>query len=173
MFAPERIWWKPLDKLEKRWVMVAVSWCLVLTAMMPIWLAFGHQNSPATTFRVDPADFMVKTQAFIAEYQVGEDGGKALVAAPSGGDAYIVAQRFQFSPVLQLEKGKTYRVHVSSMDVLHGLSIQPVNLNFEVVPGYEFVITLTPTESGEFQIVCNEFCGLGHHVMSGKIVVTE
>jgi cytochrome c oxidase subunit 2 len=173
MFAPERIWWKPLDRLEKRWVTIAVGWCLVLTAMMPIWLAFGNQNTPATTLRTDPANYMAATEAFVAEYQVGEYEGRALVAPPAGGDAYIVAQRFQFTPVLQLEKGETYRVHVSSMDVLHGLSIQPVNLNFEIVPGYEFVITLTPTESGEFQIVCNEFCGIGHHVMSGKILVNE
>lgn len=35
------------------------------------------------------------------------------------------------------------------------------------------MITLTPTEAGEFGIVCNEFCGIGHHMMTGKIYVTE
>jgi cytochrome c oxidase subunit 2 len=35
------------------------------------------------------------------------------------------------------------------------------------------VVTLTPTESGEFWIICNEFCGFGHHTMTGKIYVTE
>ena len=35
------------------------------------------------------------------------------------------------------------------------------------------VITLTPTESGDFGIVCNEYCGIGHHTMTGKIYVTE
>ena len=35
------------------------------------------------------------------------------------------------------------------------------------------MITLTPTEPGEFGIICNEFCGVGHHMMLGKVIVTE
>ena len=35
------------------------------------------------------------------------------------------------------------------------------------------MLTLTPTEAGEFGIICNEFCGVGHHPMTGRIIVTE
>jgi cytochrome c oxidase subunit 2 len=42
-----------------------------------------------------------------------------------------------------------------------------------VHPGYEHVLTVTPDQAGEFSIVCNEYCGLGHHTMLGKIFVTE
>jgi heme/copper-type cytochrome/quinol oxidase subunit 2 len=31
---------------------------------------------------------------------------------------------------------------------------------------------VTPTQAGEFEIVCNEFCGVGHHLMVGKVIVT-
>ena len=51
--------------------------------------------------------------------------------------------------------------------------MQPTNINIQVHPGYEHVLTLTPTESGEFGIICNEFCGIGHHTMTGKIYVNE
>jgi cytochrome c oxidase subunit 2 len=51
--------------------------------------------------------------------------------------------------------------------------LQPVNINISAYPGYEHVITLTPTESGEFGIICNEFCGIGHHLMTGKIYVKD
>ena len=74
---------------------------------------------------------------------------------------------------LELEKDKSYRLHLSSMDWLHGFSIQPINVNLEVVPGYEMVLTITPDTSGEQTIICNEFCGIGHHNMLGKIYVTE
>ena len=47
------------------------------------------------------------------------------------------------------------------------------NLNVQVVPGYEMVMTLTPNQSGSFSIICNEYCGIGHHSMVGKIYVTE
>ena len=38
---------------------------------------------------------------------------------------------------------------------------------------YEMVLTITPDETGVFSVVCNEFCGIGHHVMLGRIYVVE
>jgi cytochrome c oxidase subunit 2 len=72
-----------------------------------------------------------------------------------------------------LKKGQTYRLHISSQDLNHGFSIQPLNMNFQVVPGYDYVLTFTPTSAGEFPIICNEFCGIGHHTMTGRIIVVE
>jgi cytochrome c oxidase subunit II len=72
---------------------------------------------------------------------------------------------------LQLEKGQTYRLHISSMDLQHGFSLQPVNINLQIIPGYDYVATIVPTSTGEFTIVCNEFCNLGHHTMVGKVIV--
>ena len=54
-----------------------------------------------------------------------------------------------------------------------GLTLQPTNINIQVHPGYEHVITLTPTDVGDFGIVCNEYCGIGHHTMTGRIRVIE
>ena len=59
------------------------------------------------------------------------------------------------------------------MDWQYGFSLQRGNINIQVHPGYEHVITLTPTEAGEFGIICNEFCGIGHHTMTGKIYVID
>lgn len=43
----------------------------------------------------------------------------------------------------------------------------------QVHPGYELVMTVQPDRAGEYSVVCNEFCGIGHHLMVGKIHVTE
>ncbi|MCK4868092.1 MAG: cytochrome C oxidase subunit II, partial [Alphaproteobacteria bacterium] len=75
--------------------------------------------------------------------------------------------------VLELEKDKSYRLHLSSMDLQHGFSLQPTNINVQVHPGYELVMTVTPNETGEFGVICNEFCGIGHHTMVGRIHVVE
>jgi cytochrome c oxidase subunit II len=40
-----------------------------------------------------------------------------------------------------------------------------------VVPGYEHVIKVTPNQSGTFSIVCNEYCGINHHTMVGRLYV--
>jgi cytochrome c oxidase subunit 2 len=80
---------------------------------------------------------------------------------------------YMWWPMLELEKGQTYRLHLSSIDLQHGFSLQPVNINLQVHPGYEMVVTMTPTQAGEFGIVCNEFCGFGHHTMTGRIYVVD
>ena len=85
----------------------------------------------------------------------------------------MLGRLWQWWPILELEKGVSYRIHLSSIDWQHGFSLQPTNINIQVHPGYEHVLTLTPTDTGEFGIICNEFCGFGHHMMTGKIYVTD
>jgi cytochrome c oxidase subunit 2 len=51
--------------------------------------------------------------------------------------------------------------------------LQPTNINIQVHPNYEMVLTITPNETGVFGVVCNEFCGIGHHLMVGRIYVVE
>ncbi len=172
MVSPPRVWWKPLDRLERSWLILAFVWCLFLTAMMPLWLFLGRQNVPATSYRVAPAKYQKLVFDFAEKYKAGTEKGVPIVAPPPG-DVYLLARQWQWYPILKLKKGETYRLHVSSADVEHGFSLQPVNLNFMVIPGYDNVITLTPTQTGEFSIVCNEFCGIGHHLMIGKLIVTE
>jgi heme/copper-type cytochrome/quinol oxidase subunit 2 len=41
------------------------------------------------------------------------------------------------------------------------------------VPGYDYGLRVTPTEAGEFLIICNEFCGINHHNMLGKMIVVD
>ena len=71
----------------------------------------------------------------------------------------------------ELEKGKTYKLHLTSMDYNHGFSLQPANINIQIVPGFEHVVTVTPNQSGTYSVVCNEYCGIGHHKMVGGIYV--
>ncbi len=170
---PEPGWFKAPSGAERLWVGLAIAWCVVLTLMMPYWHFKGQQNSTGEAYRVTPADFEARTQKFIAAYKVGEDRYTAVVQPPPGTDVYLMARMWRWDPVLKLKKDQTYRLHVSSVDLNHGFSLQPVNMNFQVVPGYDHVLTLTPSRAGEFSIVCNEFCGVGHHLMAGKIIVEE
>jgi cytochrome c oxidase subunit 2 len=173
MLAPERIWWKPLHRLEKTWVIIAFIWCLMLTAMMPLWFMIGRQNVPTVTYKTTPDEYRATVEAFAAQYQVDTLNGVPIVAPPPDSDVYILARQWQWYPILQLERGETYRLHLSSVDIQHGFSLQPVNLNLQVLPGYDYVATITPTRSGEYSLVCNEFCAVGHHLMLGKLFVTD
>jgi cytochrome c oxidase subunit 2 len=43
----------------------------------------------------------------------------------------------------------------------------------DLVPGLVTYIWLTPTRIGEFEVLCEELCGVAHHAMRGMVVVDE
>lgn len=168
------IWWnEPIHKIEVTWIVIALVWCLILFLWMPYWHIYGEQNLSNESYRITPAAFEAKAQAMVDKYTIRKetDAEIPVVAPPPGSDVYLVGRLWEWWPILELEKGKSYRVHASSMDWQHGLSIQPVNINMQVLPGYELVFTMTPTQTGTFGVVCNEYCGIGHHTMLGRIYV--
>jgi cytochrome c oxidase subunit 2 len=171
-----RIWWdEPVERDELIWISVAFIWGLIMFFMMVWWHLVGRQNPTNEYYRIDPEVFLERTEAFAAQYQVGEEGdtGYPVVHPPPGSDVYMLARLWEWWPVLELERGQTYRLHLSSLDWLHGWSLQPVNINVQVHPNIDQVVTITPTDTGVFGVVCNEYCGAGHHTMVGRIRVVE
>ncbi|MDH5485140.1 MAG: cytochrome C oxidase subunit II [Gammaproteobacteria bacterium] len=170
----ERIWWKvPVGRQEIVWIAIAFTWCLIMFLMMPIWHIYGKQNLSTEAYQTTPAKYGASVEAMVEKYKVGEEAGMPVVAPPAGSDIYMLGRLWQWYPILQLEKDKTYRLHLSSMDWQHGFSLQPININLQVVPGYEMVINVTPDKTGDYGVICNEYCGIGHHTMVGKIIVKE
>jgi len=177
IFPPaEKVWWnQPIEKAEIMWITIALLWALVMFFMMPYWHIVGEQNLSNEAYRVQPDAYAAKTEAWAAKYTVREEGdtGIPVVHPPAGGDVYMFGRLWEWWPIVELEKGQSYRFHLSSLDWLHGFSLQPVNINLQVHPGLESVLTIKPTSSGQFGVICNEFCGIGHHTMVGRIYVTD
>jgi cytochrome c oxidase subunit 2 len=173
--SPERrIWWnEPVERVELIWAGVAFLWGLFMFFFMIAWHFIGQQNLSPETYRISPSAYEKKVDDFAQKYKVREVEGVPVVRAPAGEDIYMLGRLWQWWPILELEKGVSYRLHLSSIDWQHGFSLQPTNINIQVHPSYEHVIVLTPTESGEFGVICNEFCGVGHHMMTGKIIVVD
>ena len=172
----ETIWWKqPLDRVEGTWIAIALVWSLIMFVMMPVWHIYGKQNLSNEAYRTTPSAYMAKTQAMVDQYTVRTmtDQQIPVVKPPPGSDVYLLGRLWQWWPIIELEKGQTYRLHIASMDWQHGFSLQPQNINLQILPGYEMVVTITPDTSGDQTIICNEYCGIGHHNMLGKILVTE
>ena len=171
-----KIWWRePIEKAELVWISIVVVWGIILTLMMPIWHIYGKQNLSNEAYRVTAKDYMAKAQAVVDQYTVRTEGTRKfpVVKPPIGADIYMVARLWDWWPILELEAGQSYRLHLSSLDWQHGFSLQPTNINVQVLPGYEMVMTITPDKAGEYSVICNEYCGIGHHNMVGKIHVVE
>ena len=167
-----RIWWRePVAKVELVWIAVAFLWGVVMFFMMIYWHGAGEQNLSNEAYRITAEGFTERTEAMVEQYQVREEAGFPVVHPPPGSDVYMLARLWQWWPILELEKDQSYRLHLASLDWQHGFSLQPANINLQIHPNYEMVVTITPDTSGEFGIVCNEFCGIGHHTMLGKLYV--
>lgn len=167
------VWWTPIPKQEKFWVTISFIWCMILFAMMPIWHLRGGQNVSGIRSKVDPMAYAARVEKFVEDYKVGEESGIPVVEPPPGADVYLLGRMWQWYPVLKLKKGVSYTLHLSSQDINHGFSLFPMNINFQVVPGYDYGLRVTPNKAGDLRIICNEFCGIGHHMMVGKVLVTE
>ena len=169
--SPKGVWWKPAGRQERIWVTVALVWSLIMFAMMPLWHLKGGQNPTGIRSRVDPAAFQARVDRFVADYKVAEVNGLPLVAPPPGSDIYMFGRMWQWYPALQLKQGATYTLHLSSLDLNHGFSLYPVNVNLQIIPGYDYALKVVPTQAGDYRVICNEFCGIGHHLMIGKVEV--
>ena len=170
----ERLWWKQsIDKTEWAWIGIAFIWAMTMFVMMVYWHIYGKQNLSNEAYKTTPEMYAAKAEKFIAENTIRTetDQNIPVVKVPAGGDGYLTARLWSWSPILELEHGKEYKIHLSSMDYQHGFSLQPVNINIQVLPGYEHVVKMTPTKAGTYAIVCNEYCGIGHHTMLGRIYV--
>lgn len=173
IIAPKGVWWKKVGDQEKKWVTIAFVWCMILFAMMPLWHFKGGQNPSGIRGRVTPAAYVERVERFVKDYKVGEEKGIPIVAPPPGADIYMLGRMWSWYPIIKIQKNTEYVLHLSSADLNHGFSLYPVNINFQVVPGYDYGLKIVPKEAGEFIIMCNEFCGIGHHLMVGKVIVTD
>ena len=87
-------------------------------------------------------------------------------ADPNGQDDILIA-----SPELHLPIGKPVKVLLRSKDVLHNFTVTQFRVKMDLVPGMITYLWLTPTLIGEYELLCEELCGLAHFAMRGRVVV--
>jgi cytochrome c oxidase subunit 2 len=72
---------------------------------------------------------------------------------------------------LTLEQGRSYKMILSSDDVLHSFFIPEFRLKRDAVPGQYSFIQFTPTVVGDAHVFCAEFCGTSHSGMLATVKV--
>ncbi len=72
---------------------------------------------------------------------------------------------------LHLPLGRPVKVLLRSKDVLHNFYVPQIRSKMDMVPGMVTYFWFEPTVAGNFEILCAEFCGVGHYNMRGKLVI--
>jgi cytochrome c oxidase subunit 2 len=72
---------------------------------------------------------------------------------------------------LVLPEGRTVRVLIRSLDVIHSFYLPYFRVKQDAMPGMTVETRFVPTQTGESEIACAEHCGLGHYRMRGMVRV--
>ncbi|MFI5370135.1 MAG: cytochrome c oxidase subunit II [Candidatus Eisenbacteria bacterium] len=73
--------------------------------------------------------------------------------------------------VLNVEVGKSYQFQLEARDVVHSFFIPAFRLKQDAVPGRIYTGWFRPQETGTFDILCAQMCGMGHGLMGAKLIV--
>ncbi len=87
---------------------------------------------------------------------------------PAGQDDIVVK-----TPVIYLPIDEPVKVLMRSRDVLHNFTVPQFRAKMDMIPGMVSYMWVTPTREGEFEILCEQYCGLGHHIMRARVNVVE
>ncbi|MBI1870724.1 MAG: cytochrome c oxidase subunit II [Chlamydiae bacterium] len=72
---------------------------------------------------------------------------------------------------LHVPVGKKVLVKLTSKDVIHSFFIPTFRLKQDAVPGTNIPLWFEATKTGNYDLVCAEFCGLAHYRMKGYITI--
>lgn len=154
-----------VDKYERIWMWGAGGLIAAFLAIITITAVTQAVQPPSHIETIDPA--MVYEHPEFGDPQLRVEADGRLVMP-------VLAQMFMFLPdPIEVPVNTPVTFRITSADVIHGFQVVGTNANAMAVPGYVSQFTYTFKKAGEYDIACNEYCGLMHHAMVGKLVVTE
>lgn len=154
-----------VDHLERKWINITLLIIGLLVAIITIDALLHNINPPSKVETIDSAKLHLSKEFAESNLGVQLDDKGAIVVR-------MVAGRYSFFPkhiAVPAETKLTFRW--VSMDVLHGVHIPMTNMSTMIVPGYVAEITTSFPKPGEYPVLCNEYCGLGHNHMWSNISV--
>jgi cytochrome c oxidase subunit 2 len=152
-----------MHRSEKVWLTVSFG-MIVAFMLFAGYQAFALQmGPPSNTETIDPQK--VNETAPFDQPGVRQIGDHEY-------EVVMTLEIFSFNPdKIEVPAGSTVHFIMTSKDVVHGFEVAGTNLNTMIVPGYIQKATQKFTKPGEYLVLCNEYCGAGHQMMSTTITV--
>lgn len=158
-----------MHKYEKFWIFFGSGSLIFFLIVVGISAFYMGNQPPSCAVTLDPEQ--VDTHELFKEPGLTEIGDNEY-------QLVVVASAFDYNvgtddKIVQVPKGATVHISATTKDVIHGFEIAGTNANMMLEPGYISTVTNTFKETGEYTLVCNEYCGIGHHLMAATIEVVE
>ena len=75
------------------------------------------------------------------------------------------------SDELHLKTNRPVKILLRSTDVLHNFYVPQFRAKMDAVPGLITYYWFGPNKEGDYEVLCAEYCGIGHYGMRAKVVV--
>jgi cytochrome c oxidase subunit 2 len=154
-----------IHQLEKQWAAIALMIAGLFVVVILSSALFHGIHAPSNVEAIDSAKLHLSAE--FAEDKLG------VQEHPDGSiTVRMVAGRYGFYPkglVLPSETNITFRW--VSLDVIHGVHIPMTNMSTMIVPGYVAQVKTLLHHTGDYPLLCNEYCGMGHAHMWSNIKV--
>lgn len=152
-------------KYEKIWLGFGIISLIVFLSIVGV-TAFAHGHEPAGGMHTIDPEKVRETAPF------DKPGVKQI--DENTYEAVIIAQAFGYDPSnIKVPAGKEIIFTLTSTDVVHSFTIDNTKVNMMAVPGRITHKGYVFNKPGKYLILCNEYCGSGHHMMSTEIEVYE
>lgn len=151
------------ERHERIWVFLAMLLLslLLLGTLFYVVLDYGVV-AKTDSYRRDPA---ISAAAPFADTSLVRTG-------PNSYAVHMLAHLWAWTPTpLHVPQGAAITFIVTSADVLHGFEVQGTTINLTAIPGIVGSVTYSFQHAGTYHIICNEFCGIEHQAMIGRIIV--
>ena len=158
-------------------ILTTLGVCALLAPGLIVWNKF-------VTVPNDAVDLEVMGQQWYWNYRLpGKDGVLGLTDLrnitednpfglnlddPNGLDDILIQADDLHIPINQ-----PIKMNLRSIDVLHDFYIPQFRAKMDMVPGVVTYYWFTPIRTGNFEILCMEYCGTGHYAMRGRVLVDE
>ena len=171
--------YKPEDKkLEK---ILTVATTLGVAALLAPGLIIWNQyvNVPKNAIHID-----VMAWQWGWQYRLPGDDGKLGTTSvrnindnnpfginlddPYGSDDILIV-----SDKINLKNNRPVKILLRSVDVLHNWYVPQFRAKMDAVPGTVTFYWFEPNKVGEYEVLCAEYCGVGHYAMRGKVIVED
>ena len=172
-----KVEYKPEDKkLEK---ILTIATTIGVVALLAPGLVVYNQyvNVPKNALNVE-----VMAWQWGWQYRLpGEDGklGTAQVAKISDENPFGINLDDEYgkddiliqSDELHLKTNRPVKILLRSIDVLHNFYVPQFRSKMDAIPGIISYYWFEPNKVGEYEVLCAEYCGVGHYAMRAKVVV--
>jgi cytochrome c oxidase subunit 2 len=164
----------------------AVILVLIAVAMLFFVIRYNHKRHPVA------ADFdhnliaeviwtAVPTLLVLAMFYYGWTSYQALrTVPPEAMEVKVTARMWSWSfayengkksSELYVPAGKPVKLTLGSVDVIHGFYVPAFRIKMDAVPGMTTHAWFLPEQTGDYDIFCSVYCGVGHADMHTRVRV--